>query len=213
MSEFRTIMYFHNRSEKEAVSVMLKILGPKYERPIFQGNYRGVERPSLAYVANVGDDHEANQAFNRFLSASDLKEIIQDINLARDLVNIYGRLDPPQPFEIVEITTENHSPTIIAGTFLGFDVACVYRISLLSGGLEIDRDPPAKISASDLIWKMRPLFRLVKSYFKPRLNQNGLFDDYETAIFFLEVMMTLQQIRPKLWEDCKYEVLGLWHID
>ncbi len=189
----------------------LKLLGPSY--PSSPGNYRGVERPSISYVGE-NDDSKANQAFYEYLRISDEYGFVQDLEACRRLVAAYQQLNPPQEFEIVEITTENQGPSFTPSDFLGFDIACAYRISLLSRGLEIDVEPKETVSPDDLIQVMQPLFRLIKAHFKPKLNANGLFDAYDTARFCLDVMMALQKIRSNLWEgdECKFAVLGLWHL-
>ena len=192
----------------------LKIYRWEPENSTASKDYRGVDRENLAYVT-VDVSREAHQLFWESVNVWGDSFVISDLSFCRHAVQAYARLDPPQLYEIVEITTENQGPTLAGSEFLGFDIACVYRISTLSWGLELDRDPAQNIARNDLVWVMRPLFRLIQAYFQPRLNKNGLFADYEVASFCLDAMMALQAIRPHLWESdsCKFEVVGLWRVE
>ncbi|NUM49193.1 MAG: hypothetical protein HUU38_31215 [Anaerolineales bacterium] len=187
----------------------LKLLGTKYTTRFDTRNYRGVERSPLNYHDNL------DEKFFEFLSKSDEMRVLQDLEFCRELVRAYQNLNPPQEYEIIEITENNKPPAIQTATFLGFDVGCAYSYSLLAGGLNFDYiqiDTP-----EDSVWRtLFPVLQLVEHYFKPLLNEHGLFLDYETALFFIQVITVIQQFRPELnlWEShiCKYEVLGLWKV-
>lgn len=191
----------------------LKLLGPTYKSSF--KNYRGVERPTVSYVAEVTDEHEANQTFYKYLHLANEQGVLQDLQACREWVEVYKRLTPPLNFEIVELTTFNQAPISPVHQFLGFDIACVYRISLLSWGLEFNTTAGEKMECGNEIRDpILPLLQLIEAYFKPQLNKNGLFDTCDAASFCLKVMLALQDMRPNLWEgdDCKFEVLGLWLV-
>jgi hypothetical protein len=190
----------------------LKLLGQADKTST--SRYLGLDRPSPGYIGQLEDTHAVNQTFYRYLYEADDFGFLQDLNFCEEMVKTYRSLKPPQRFDIVEVTTNNELPVANPAKFLGFDVACVYRISLLSWGLELDREPSSNIGSEDLICSLLPLFKLLRVHFQPQLNENGLFDDYEVAAFFLQTMMALQKARPNLWEgdDCHFEVLGLWQL-
>lgn len=188
----------------------LKVLGVSQDALSMPRNYRGVER----YPPFYETDSNANQLFYQYLYSSDDLGFVQDLDLCQRMVEVYGSLAPPQQYEVVEVTEGDQPPVLPMTEFLGFDIACVYRISLLSWGLAFDTVDTDKWPATDLIHTMEPLFQLVMAYFRPKLNRNGLFDEHGVARFFLDTMVALQKIRPNLWEsdDCEFQVLGVWQV-
>lgn len=174
--------------------------------------YRGMDRATPTYYAGGNEEHPANQLFFWYLQQGGQSGVIHDIEHAAKLLEAYSKLDPPQYFEVIEITTHNKPPTL-GGELLGFDLASG-SYSLLGWGLEIDRKLPLTMPQTDLYRVIFPLLTLVKEYFQPRLNQNGLFREYATATFCLECMIALQTIRPGLWEDShtEFQVVGIWKI-
>lgn len=176
--------------------------------PAYRGTYRDVPH----YVEGLGDDHEVNRAFFWYVGEGGERGVIHDLQRAQQLVEAYSRLQPPKYFEIVEITKGSYPPTT-KGEFLGFDLSTGHY-SLLSWGLEIDHKPSDHLPIDDPLWILQPLLRLAKEYFQPRLNLNGLFDDYETANFCLNCMMALQKLRPGLWENegVNFGVFGLQRV-
>jgi hypothetical protein len=154
-----------------------------------------------------------NQAFFWYCEEGGESGIVHDLVKAKGLVEAYSQLRPPQYFEIVEVTDNEHPPSG-KGEFLGFDLSAGYRSSLLSWGLEVDRALPTDLPENDLVETLQPLLSLVRQYFQPQLNSNGLFDNFHAAKFCLACMEALQTIRPGLWEneDVRFEVVSLWRI-
>ncbi|MGB8646209.1 MAG: hypothetical protein WCF84_13305 [Anaerolineae bacterium] len=188
----------------------------KYDSAKPHMNYRGTERARPYYCEGLDENHEANQAFFRFLKESDMQQLVHGLDHAKELVQIYQRLDPPQIFEIIEVTSGNEMPTY-GGEFLGFDLSN-FNLSLVYGVVQYEAPSPGRAwqyaAADDLCWVLAPLISLLKKHFRPKLNANGLFDDYETAQFCLDCMMAFQKLRPSLFEgeDSNLQVLGLWRI-
>lgn len=175
--------------------------------------YRGTERITPYHIDELGDEHKVNKAFLEYCSEGNEYGIVHNLTKAKELIEVYRQLDPPQHFEIVEVTADKYPPET-QSKFLGFDLSSGYHYSLLSWGLDIDREPPDDMAIDDKFLTLQPLLRLTKKYFQPRLNLSGLFEDYDTANFCLECMLAMQKIRPGLWEndEVKFEVIGLWEV-
>lgn len=185
------------------------------KRPVYRGTYR--DRPY--YCDQFGEDHEVNRAFFWFIqngreeTANDL-DIVQDLGRAREIAAVYKRY-AGQEFEVIEVTLENEEPS--AGEqFLGYDLSRGFFNSLLWYGLDIcyDRMGGWDSERADLLRVIQPLVCLVEHYFKPRLNANGLFDDYKTAKWCLDCMTSIQTICPDWFEsgENNFEVVCLHKV-
>jgi len=178
------------------------------------GPYRGTYRAVPYHIDGLPDDDPANQLFFWSIRGLQDEAVVHDLGRARELVQAYGRLDPPQHFEIVEVVAADSSPNL--GTkLLGFDLSASAYYSLLFHGLDsllMEHEPLAH--QLDLFPVIRPLMQLVWENFRPQLNDYWLFDTPDVAQFCLECMNALQQIRPHLWEDASvvFEVVGLWLV-
>jgi hypothetical protein len=172
-------------------------------------SYRGTDRATPYYCDGLGDDHPANQAFFWYCQEGGELGVVHNPVKAQNLVDVYAKLNPPQYFEVVELTNKPSSAT--KSMFYGYDIAAEYNFSLLSWNLEVDNQAFNNVPKDDAFRVIQPLLRLLKQHFQPQLNSNGLFDDTETAKFCLESMMALQQIRPGLWENSNvtFRVIGI----
>lgn len=175
--------------------------------------YRGTCRSNPTHCDTIADEHSANVCFYWYLKACDESFVVHDLRGAANLVECYRSLIPPQEFEIIEVVGGNDQPQV-GGTLIGFDLSCAFCNSLLTGGLDISshRDPSA---TNKTLETMQPLFRLLETQFRPKLNENGLFDDFATASFCLECMMAMQALLPNLWEHEEYsdfEVVGVYQV-
>lgn len=184
----------------------LLILGETVTEP---KNYRGVDRHTPSYIAEVADSHASNQLF--YWSTERYNNgYLDDLSKAKELVQAYSELSTPQLFEIVEITHEKEEPALRYSQFLGFDIAS-FSYSVLSEGMHYCSSTKPDFA--------QPLLCLMEKYFKPKLNQNFLFSDYDTASDCLECMKTLHQLAPQLelWEMhdpiFKLRVTGVYLID
>lgn len=187
----------------------LVILGPGF--PLYSQKYRGIVRETPGPLDDLPEP--VSSVYWQYIEQLSENSYIENIDFAKKLVSIYNSLNPPQSFEIIEITHIKEDPKCNPVELLGFDIACAYSISILSWGLEID-NISSNSPYEELDIKLLPLYRLVKHYFQPLLNQNGLFDNSSLASECLEVLMSLQAIRPNLWEDenCSFQVWGLWKV-
>jgi hypothetical protein len=187
----------------------LLLLGKKFMTN--SNKYYGVSRETPGFFES--QDEDKNLVYWEF-SESCVHGLLENINFAKRIVQIYKSLIPPQDFEIIEVTIENNPPENENSLFFGFDIACNYSISALSYDLEIDH-VNEKGPYFDLDKKLLPLYRLFKLHFQPLLNAHGLFMDYADAQFCLEAMNSIQLIRPNFWEGehCQFQVLGIWRIE
>lgn len=180
-------------------------------------HYRGTDREGPQYVTELPEEHPANQVFLRYLDAVGRDQLLHDKAQARSIVEAYGQLDPPQTFEIVEVTRDDQEPAL-PGELLGYDVAALSgSMSLIKGGLDLDQlkayqaDPAA-------VEPLMPLIALVTEHFRPQFNAFGLFRDYATAEFCYACIVALYRLRPALsmgWELDSAEhwtVLGVWRV-
>jgi hypothetical protein len=93
-------------------------------------------------------------------------------------------------FDVVGVSRDVTAPH---ANLLGYDVASNCRESVLSWGIQWD---PARKAAQPL----GPLLTVIESYFRPKLNRYGLFEDPETAALFRDVLLAMQQLIPGVWE-------------
>jgi hypothetical protein len=170
-------------------------------------HYKGTYRMNPGYIEELPEDSEVNQLFSWYMEVGGEFHIINDIEKAKKIFELYKNLTPPQIFEVVRLLEVNETPP---GNeeFLGYDLSCGYFYSLLSWGLDIEIEGEEE---DRLLKQISPLMDLVKKHFKPLLNKNCLFYDSETAKFCLECLMALQDIVPGLFENEEiiFEVIGL----
>lgn len=170
-------------------------------------HYKGTYRTSPDYIEKLPEDSEVNKFFSWYMEVGGEFHIINDIEKAKKIVELYKNLTPPQILEVIRILEVNETPP---GNeeFLGYDLSCGYFYSLLSWGLDIELEGEEE---DRLLKQISPLMDLVKKHFKPLLNKNCLFDDSETAKFCLGCLMALQDIVPGLFENEEviFEVIGL----
>ncbi|QDV89350.1 hypothetical protein RAS2_04150 [Phycisphaerae bacterium RAS2] len=164
--------------------------------------YRGTDRGTPQYQEALPEVHPVNQAFLWYVNnpANDGGGIVQDLGQARALIREYGRLTPPQKFELVEMIYDDHKPEL-AGEFLGFDVTELYCHSILEAGLQFNLERHQRaMEASDAFRSIAPLVRLFKEYFSNRLNEHVLLPDKETADYCLNCAATLMKFDAELFD-------------
>ena len=182
-------------------------------------NYLGIRRVWDEHQERFGKAEPGPEEIEDTRRLGWSPSVVRDIAEARWLVEAfrnYAGLD----FEIIEITKGRAEPTI-GGKFLGYDLSASYDESFLKYGLEerpleihddhIPGDPYKKPLAHAVLV-------LTEKYFGPRLNANGLFDDYNEAAFCLKCMVAIPFISPESYEqedtegESAYEVLGLYDV-
>jgi hypothetical protein len=88
---------------------------------------------------------------------------------------------------------------------LGFDLTMRGWYSLLSWGLHWESDTLRQLSIG-------PLLALLEEYFRPRLNEFGLFGDWQDARRFFDVAQTLAALSPGIWEAPGHEQLEIIRV-
>ena len=128
--------------------------------------------------------------------------LVIDLDKAKELIRLYRKIGDAS-LHLIEVS----SVRSLEGQngFLGYDISNdVFNTSLISPLCLKSWERPG-----DGPWAINPLFRLVGSYFSPKLNQFGLFDDFDTACFYLSCDQELEKIF-HLWERGDvFSVIGL----
>ena len=91
----------------------------------FQDRYRGTARFPPCHWDKLGDDCEANRLFFWFLDVSDGDGVIratEPIEHVLNIAEVYSRLDPSHPFEVIESVPEGQNPSA-GDEFLGIDLS------------------------------------------------------------------------------------------
>jgi hypothetical protein len=181
--------------------------GPSYRTRQPASCYRGTDRRAALYFDALPDDQEINRLFKWYINemhpVSDLAQAFRYVELARTYL-------PDHHFEVIEVTKGDATP-INNGEFLGFD---------LSGGGSGDSlifmCLPAGFEATNIPAEpIHILSGLIRRYFTPRLNQFGLFQEFEDAVYCREAMIALQSFHPNLYEGgalVMFEVAGVYSL-
>jgi hypothetical protein len=175
--------------------------------------YRGVERDIPSYVDGLPENHPVNIFYWELVEQRDRYFLLADVDDAFKVIKLYGFLDTPQYFDVVEITCDEDAPESKKHEFLGYDIVCDFSVSTLAQGFSTSKFvKSAAFTEKD--HNLVPIIQLLEYYFTPLLNQNGLFNRYEDAKYCLKVQMSIQEIRPGLYEDktCVFQVVGLWKV-
>lgn len=179
-------------------------------------SYRGTDRTWPYYVEPLPESHPANQAFLWFVSGEDSHELglVHDLAKARALIEEYRRLDPPQEFELIEMTRGEAQPES-GGKLLGYDVTELYCHSILASGLCFDAQRHQRAMSADESYRsIAPLVRLFDEHFSAQLNEHVLFSDKAVAEFCCECAATLIQFDNDLFDMPRESrrVAGLYDV-
>ncbi|GEM_PF-1068472 len=186
-------------------------------------NYRGVDRYPPFHIDALDDNHPVNRTFLLYLDLTNEDYLIHDLAKAREIVESYKTLTPPEIYEIIEVTDNKEPPENSEALFLGYDPAGKIGLSLISvlaprpqirHYVEYDK------YSEDKYWEEERgiphhimLFnRLIREHFRPKLNKNLLFDDYDTASFCCECVMSILAVEPQCYEPGRYEVVGVYLV-
>ena len=147
----------------------LLILGKPYETR--SPRYRGTNRSGPVYIETLPEDHPVNQLFDWYSRGTYEEGVVHDLDTARQLVEAQRVGNSSQPFEIVELTTDNRSP-MVGDKLLGYDISAGYSYSLLETGLrELGRNDPGDDAMLRLL---QPILILLKEHFQPHLNEKWI---------------------------------------
>lgn len=163
--------------------------------------YRGTFRRHPYHFDALSEDHEFNQLFYWFLDEGGETGVVHDLSKAVSLVEAIGSYSVEKGFEVVEVNVGKQSPAT-NDIFLGYDLSHGFSNSLLWRGLK------SHMSADNLP-HIGVLCLLQEEFFRPQLNQYGLFSDFETASFCLRSMQALQSFHEGLYEGESIEVFRI----
>jgi hypothetical protein len=164
-------------------------------------NYRGVYRVGPSYREDLPDESGRNQAWQELMQYD---ERLADLEVARRLAAQLA--DSGEPYDLVRVDVLTDAPADDVPGELGFDIAQFGSYSLLSWGLHwngvANAGPPP----------MGPLLRLIEAYFRPQLNEHGLFSTWKAARFALDVIESIATLRPGTWESPGFERFDILRI-
>lgn len=187
----------------------IKILKVSDNTNLLSPRYRGLERVQPYYVGTVKEDHVVNKLFIQYLETSNDIGILEDDNLAREVIEAYAALNPPVIFEAVQVVGIDELEQ--TGDILGIDIVHgMSRSCLVSGPLNVNIEEIEE-NHDEMIDRLAPLILLSKHYFADQINEFFLFRDAASASLYLNVYNALQYFRPGLWEgdDAIFKPVGL----
>ena len=127
----------------------------------------------------------------------------------------YSHLSPPQEFEIVE-AIKGPGPGNTAAVSWALTLAWHSTIQCSVGDRTSAQFGATAESDDPILRRISPLITLVESYFKPKLNRNGLFDAFADAVQCRDCMMALREkYIPNLWEhdeSSDFQPVSLYRI-
>jgi hypothetical protein len=162
-------------------------------------HYRGVYRCGPVYLDALPVNAAANLAWRRYVS--ELGEKVPTEATAVELADALAAAG--QSFDIVHLDVCTDVPASMElESLLGFDVTMRGWFSLLSWGLHWEQETPP----------LGPLLKLIEAYFRPRLNEFGLFANWLDARRFLEVAQALAALSPGVWEAPGHEQMEIVRV-
>lgn len=209
----------YTRRLENAIGVVvimnLFLLGePRYN---LGSTYKGTARYTPCFNIEFDENHPTNIAIHKYMEATQENNVFHDLSKAREYVEIFRNLNPPELYDIIEITgnkcpSENHD-----SIFLGYDLS--YHLgggdSLITA-LDYDCSIDSKQQLSLEKYhdpNIIVIHNLIVRYFRPKLNSNFLFDDYNDAMFCLKCMLAILNISPKFYEPAEYKVVSIYKIE
>jgi hypothetical protein len=158
-------------------------------------NYRGINRGGPVYPEHLPESHPVHGAWKEYIE--DYRQQLPTKELAVRLGTEFQRAG--MRYDLVHIEAMPDAPLEPVSELLGYDIAQYGSYSLLSWGLHWDSavslPPPPKAA----------LFRLIEAYYRPLLNDNGLFARWSDARFFLDVVDAISTLAPGTWESPGHE--------
>jgi hypothetical protein len=144
-------------------------------------NYRGVYRSEPEHP----DNPDLFDLWDWYSKETYEHSYVQDPQKARELIQSYGKQN--MIFELIGVSQrfETESNT----DFLGIDVATEGNFSILDFGLIYD-------FSNDLPDPLEGISEVVSAYFRPKLNNNVLFDNLKDAVLFSKVVKEMQAACP-----------------
>jgi hypothetical protein len=172
----------------------LLVLGPPLPDCVNPA-YRGTHRHHPAYVESVGQDHPANMALQSYLNASGELGVVQDIGLARKLVESFAQIGQ-RTFEIVQVSEPDRSGSREA-CMLGLDVCAHCNYSALATFRYL-RSPSSVAGPKP---GDSSVLSVIGQHFYARTNQHVLFSSVSDAADFLTCVREINTLMPQSMEN------------
>lgn len=175
-----------------------QLLGPPM--PPAPAHYRGVSRRGPSYRDALSPSASANRAWHRYVS--ELGEKAPTEKIAVEIADALAAEGPA--FDVIGLDfCTDAPPNADRGPVLGYEVTLRGGwYSLLSWGLHWDNEAAQRPG-------LGPLLALIEAYFRPRLNEGGLFSNWLDARRFLDVAAALSALSPGVWEAPGHEHLEI----
>jgi hypothetical protein len=186
---------------------LLILSGPSNPQYDPNPKYRGTRRSWVRHFDSLPEDHQYNKMFYWLLEEGGETGVVHDLVKAVALAEASNSYAQQKEFEVIEVTAGRDQPET-SGEFLGFDLSQGFSNSLLWRGLK-----SPNLRGYD--HRVGVLCNLLCEFFSPRLNQNGLFSEFETASFCLQAMTALQSFHDSLFEGGSLEefrVVGVYLV-
>lgn len=148
--------------------------------------YKGTYRNGPTYTEFLPLADPLNQMFLKYV---DNESRFIDIDDALKLAFLYKQVG--KEFDVLGVDTADFKPTYKPGNFIGFDVSIAGWWSMLSWGLDW----------KDISLPISPILSLIELHFHSKLNEYGLFTQWEDAYFFVEIVKSVSVLAPGTFES------------
>lgn len=161
--------------------------------------YRGTYRSHPTYCDPCGDYDEINKLFFWFLKEGGELGVVRNLDNALRFACLWNtRSSESKRFDVVEVTDGAELP-VNNGRFIGFDLSAGYNNSLVSSALG------PSIRSSRIPKEVKESFEITRRNYMPELNNDGLFNNLQSAAACLESLVSLQCACPNLFEGGNVE--------
>jgi hypothetical protein len=172
--------------------------------------YRGTYRAHPTHCDDLPDNHPVNELFFWFLQEGGELGVVHNVEKALMYTRLLNKMGDGRRFELVEIADDGATPER-GSKFLGYDLSSGYNYSLLVSGLEL------QLAESTAHKPIQELLILLRKFYAPQLNLNGLFQTNRAAQECLRSMHALQTLSPNLFEgvdlETNFQPTGLYIVE
>ncbi len=190
-------------------NMKMLVLGKSMTEHQLGGKYFGTYRIEPTYIEEAGPTSSVNELWRWYVNQIGDGGALSESHLekARELIREYAKLG--KDFQLIELAPDAHA--LCVGRFIGFDVSLHSGYSPLSWGLTFHPRTAEHFNRG----LPKPITLLIERYFQPKLNEYGLFQEFETATFLLDVIRALDEFSPGWFESYldEFEVVAVGIIE
>jgi hypothetical protein len=173
--------------------------------------YRGVDRRYIDFPFEYYEqEHKIWDVYNRFEeneNSRGYKEHMTDIQLAREIRDVYNEAYPDIRREILEIVFDDGEPKLV-GTFIGYDIADACNSNILNVILWF-----ANKEGEETLDEFLKMLMLISKNFITLLNEYQLFSTHQEAVLTLNLIEGTFRIFGKTSLHHHFEVVKLYVVD